>query len=190
MAEIKAGFAFCGSFCTLQQAVQQMESLTLRGVEIYPIMSEAAAQTDTRFGAARDWIERIESAAGRSVIRTIADAEPIGPQKLLDILIIAPCTGNALAKLAGGIADTPVTLAAKAHLRNERPVLIAASTNDALAAAGQNIGRLLNRKHYYFVPMRQDAPQAKPRSVVADFSKLYDAMRAALQGEQLQPLLL
>ena len=190
MPDIRAGFAFCGSFCTMQQAVQQMESLTLRGVQIYPIMSEAAAMTDTRFGAAREWIERIESTAGRPVIRSIADAEPIGPQKLLDILIIAPCTGNTLAKLANGIADTPVTLAAKAHLRNERPVLIAVSTNDALAAAGQNIGTLLNRKQYYFVPMRQDAPRTKPRSVVADFSKVYDAMRAALNGEQLQPIFL
>ncbi|MBQ6268031.1 MAG: dipicolinate synthase subunit B [Clostridia bacterium] len=190
MSEIKAGFAFCGSFCTLQQAVQQMESLVKRGVEIYPIMSAAAAETDTRFGTAQEWIERIESAAGRPVIRTITQAEPIGPQRLLDILIIAPCTGNTLAKLANGIADTPVTLAAKAHLRNERPVLLAVSTNDALAAAGQNIGALLNRKQFYFVPMRQDAPQAKPRSVVADFSRLFDAMQAALRGEQLQPLLL
>lgn len=190
MSENRIGFAFCGSFCTLQPAVQQMESLCLRGAQVVPIMSFAAAQTDTRFGEAAGWIERIESAAGRPVIRTLADAEPIGPQRLLDLLIIAPCTGNTLAKLAGGLADTPVTLAAKAHLRNERPILIAVSTNDALAAAGENIGRLLNRKHYYFVPLRQDAPAGKPRSAIADFSRLYDAAQAALHGEQLQPILL
>lgn len=189
MPEIHAGFAFCGSFCTLQQAVQQMEGLALRGVHVTPVFSAAVAGTDTRFGEAKMWRERIESAAGCPAVTTIEAAEPIGPKQLFDILIIAPCTGNTLAKLANGVADTPVTLAAKAHLRNERPILIAVSTNDALAAAAENIGRLLNRKHYYFVPMRQDAPAEKPRSVVADFSLLYPAMEAALRGEQLQPLL-
>ena len=157
---------------------------------IIPILSEASYTTDTRFGAAADFRTRIEAICGHEILHTIAQAEPIGPKKLLDCLVIAPCTGNTLAKLACGIADGPVTLAAKAHLRNERPIVIAVSTNDALAGNAANIGLLLNRKHYYFVPFRQDSPQKKPRSMVADFTKLTDAVCHAMQGEQIQPILL
>lgn len=159
-----------------------------RGVEVVPIMSETAYETDTRFGTAREFRERIEKICSREIIHTLTAAEPIGPEKLLDILIIEPCTGNTAAKLANGVTDTAVTLAAKAHLRNNRPILIGISTNDALAAAASNIGRLLNNKNVYFVPMGQDNSSAKPRSVVADFSKTYEAMLSALGGIQLQPV--
>ena len=190
MSKLTVGFALCGSFCTFDRAVEQMRLLKGGGAEIVPIMSFNAAGIDSRFGTAAQHIAEIEGICGRSVIDTITAAEPIGPKKLLDILVIEPCTGNTLAKLANGIADTPVTLAAKAHLRNEAPIIIAVSTNDALAGNAANIGLLLNRKHYYFVPFRQDSPQKKPRSMVADFTKLTDAVCHAMQGEQIQPILL
>ena len=190
MSKLTVGFALCGSFCTFDRAVEQMRLLKGGGAEIVPIMSFNAAGIDSRFGTAAQHIAEIEGICGRSVIDTITAAEPIGPKKLLDILIIEPCTGNTLAKLANGIADTPVTLAAKAHLRNEAPIIIAVSTNDALAGNAANIGLLLNRKHYYFVPFRQDSPQKKPRSMVANFTKLTDAVCHAMQGEQIQPILL
>lgn len=190
MDNITVGFALCGSFCTFEKAIEQIENLKNKGLNIVPIMSYNAFSTDTRFGKASEHIERIENICGKKIISTIKDAEPIGPQKNLDILIIEPCTGNTIAKLANGITDTPVTLAAKAHLRNERPLLIAVSTNDALSVAASNIGRLLNNKNVYFVPMRQDDCIKKPRSVVADFSKTYDAAVSAINGEQLQPVLI
>lgn len=183
------GFAMCGSFCTFKKALEQLSVLRESGAEIIPIMSFNAASVDSRFGTAREHIEATEKICGGKVICTIADAEPIGPKKLLDILIIEPCTGNTIAKLANGITDTPVTLAAKAHLRNERPLLIAPATNDALSAAGTNIGRLLNVKNIYFVPFGQDDPNGKPRSAVCDFSLTEKAMYAALEGRQLQPIL-
>ena len=184
------GFALCGSFCTFSRVLDVLERLKTQYPNIIPILSEASYTTDTRFGTAADFRARLESACGQPIIHTIAQAEPIGPKKLLDVLVIAPCTGNTLAKLANGIADTPVTLAAKAHLRNEAPIILAVSTNDALAGNAANIGLLLNRKHYYFVPFRQDSPQKKPRSMVADFTKLTDAVCHAMQGEQIQPILL
>ena len=187
--QLTLGFAMCGSFCTFDAVLTQLEAMRAEFPKIIPIMSTISYETDTRFGTAEDFRVRLERACGQPVIHTIAQAEPIGPKKLLDVLVIAPCTGNTLAKLANGIADTPVTLAAKAHLRNERPIVIAVSTNDALAGNAENIGKLLARGHYFFVPMRQDNAIKKPRSVVADFTRLPETIRAALDGRQLQPLL-
>lgn len=183
------GFALCGSFCTLNSVIEQIKALKELGYDVLPIMSETVYNTDTRFGKAEDFINRVEEISGNKIIHTIQCAEPIGPKALLDLLVIAPCTGNTLAKLAYGITDTSVTMAAKAHLRNERPLLIAVSTNDALAAAGKNIGTLLNYKNIYFVPFSQDMPEGKPRSAIADFSLIPGAVLAALGGRQLQPII-
>ena len=183
------GFAFCGSFCTYAKVFPIMEQLTQTHTVI-PVFSDCAYSTDSRFGNAVDFIERANQMCGRQVLHTIAQVEPIGPKKLLDALVVAPCTGNTLAKLAHGIADGPVTMAVKSHLRNGRPVIIAVSTNDALGAAGENIGRLLARKHYYFVPFRQDDPLNKPASMVADFSRIPDTITAAMEAKQLQPVVL
>lgn len=188
MDKLTVGFALCGSFCTFEKAIMEIKKLKDYGAEIIPIMSFNAYSTDTRFGSAEKFRERIESICENGIISTIADAEPIGPKKLLDILVIEPCTGNTLAKLANGIADTPVTLAAKAHLRNENPLIIAVSTNDALSNAAKNIGSLLNYKNIYFVPMKQDDAMNKPRSVVADFSKTIETVECALNGNQIQPI--
>ncbi len=188
MDKLTAGFALCGSFCTFGKAIEQIRILKEKGLEIIPIMSYNAFSTDTRFGKASEHNRIIEEICENKIISTIAQAEPIGPRKMLDILIIEPCTGNTIAKLANGITDTPVTLAAKAHLRNERPLLIAVSTNDALSSAAINIGKLLNNKNVYFVPMKQDDYIQKPRSVVADFTKTYDALLSAVDGKQLQPI--
>ena len=182
------GFALCGSFCTYSKVFPVMEELSRKST-ILPIFSEASYSTDTRFGTAQAHLSRAAQICGTPPLHTIAEAEPIGPRKLLDALIIAPCTGNTLAKLAHSIADGPVTMAAKSHLRNGRPILIAVSTNDALAGAAENIGKLLAKKHYYFVPFGQDDPQAKPTSMVADFSKIPQALEAALGGEQIQPII-
>ena len=187
--QLTLGFAMCGSFCTFDAVLTQLEAMRAEFPKIIPIMSTVSYETDTRFGAAEDFRARLERACGQPIIHSIAQAEPIGPKKLLDVLVIAPCTGNTLAKLANGIADTPVTLAAKAHLRNERPIVVAVSTNDALAGNAENIGKLLARGHYFFVPMRQDNAIKKPRSVVADFTRLPETIRAALNGEQIQPIL-
>lgn len=183
------GFAMCGSFCTFSKVFPVMEVLA-ENHKVFPILSTASSTIDSRFGKAEAFIALAERLCNRSVIRSIADAEPIGPKKLLDALVIAPCTGNTLAKLAHGIADGPVTMAAKSHLRNGRPVIIALSTNDALGAAAENIGKLLARKNYYFVPYRQDDPENKPTSMVADFSLIPQTVEAALEGRQLQPILL
>lgn len=183
------GFALCGSYCTYSQVFPVMEELA-KEYDLIPVFSGASAVTDSRFGCAKDHIRQAETVCGHSAILTIAQAEPIGPKKLLDALIIAPCTGNTLAKLAHSIADTPVTMAAKSHLRNGRPILVAVSTNDALGGAAENIGKLLSRKHYYFVPARQDDPVQKPTSVVADFKKIPQALEEALAGRQIQPMLL
>lgn len=188
MERLTVGFAFCGSFCTFEKAIKQIENIKEKEMNIVPIMSYNAYSTDTRFGKANDFVNRIEEICNNKIISTIYDAEPIGPKKLLDILVIEPCTGNTLAKLANGITDTPVTLAAKAHLRNERPVVIAVSTNDALSGAAKNIGNLMNYKNIYFVPMRQDDAFGKPRSVVADFGKTVDTIECAIKGEQIQPI--
>ena len=183
------GFAFCGSFCTFAQVFPVLEALA-KEHRIIPIFSPVSYSTDTRFGTAEAHLQKAEAICGNPVLHTIAQVEPIGPKKMLDALIIAPCTGNTLAKLAHSIADTSVTMAAKSHLRNGRPVLIAVSTNDALGGAAENIGRLLARKHYYFVPYRQDDAAQKPTSMVADFTRIPDALAAAMEGRQLQPLLL
>lgn len=185
----KIGFAMCGSFCTFSKAIEAVKQLTAAGADVIPIMSETAYSTDTRFGKAADFINQLTQITSNSVISCIRDAEPIGPKLCLDLLIILPCTGNTLAKLANGIADSSVTLAAKAHLRNGRPILIGVSTNDGLGNAAQNIGKLLNRKHIYFIPFRQDDHIHKPNSLVADFSKLLDSAAEAIENRQLQPIL-
>ena len=183
------GFAMCGSFCTYEAAFRAMEGLAKEHTVI-PIFSFSSQTVDSRFGSAKDHLHRAEKICGRKVITTIGEAEPIGPKKLLDVLVIAPCTGNTLAKLAHGIADTPVTMAAKSHLRNGRPVVLAIASNDALAGAAENIGKLLGRKHYYFVPFGQDDPQNKPTSMIADYTKIPQALQKALEGQQMQPILL
>ena len=183
------GFAMCGSFCTFSRVFPIMESLC-QNHTVTPIFSDAVFHTDTRFGKALDHTQLVESLCKASVIHTISEAEPIGPKKLFDILLIAPCTGNTLAKLAHGIADTAVTMAAKSHLRNGRPVLIAVSTNDALGTAAENIGKLMAKQNYYFVPFRQDDPKEKPKSMVADFSAIPQALEAALEGRQFQPVII
>ena len=186
---MEIGFAMCGSFCTYAQVFPIMEELTAQH-HVIPIFSQISFTTDSRFGTAAEHIARTAAICGQQPLHTIAQVEPIGPKKLLDALIIAPCTGNTLAKLAHSIADGPVTMAVKSHLRNGRPVLVAVSTNDALAGAAENIGKLMSRKHYYFVPFGQDDAQKKPTSVVADFRQIPAALEAALQGTQIQPLLL
>lgn len=183
------GFAVCGSFCTYSTMFSAMEQVA-KVHTLIPIFSHSSYTIDSRFGTAQEHIRRAENICGKTPLATIAQVEPIGPQKLLDALIIAPCTGNTLAKLAHSIADGPVTMAAKSHLRNNRPILIAVSTNDALAGAAENIGKLLSRKNYFFVPFGQDDPQRKPTSMVADFKLLLPALEAALEGRQLQPILI
>ena len=186
----RVGFALCGSFCTHEKALTALKRLTEEYVTVIPIVSENAAFTDTRFGTSDALLEQLEELTGRDPILKIEEAEPIGPGGYLDILLIAPCTGNTLAKLAHGITDTAVTMAAKSHLRCGRPVVIAFSTNDGLSASAKNIGELLNRKHYYFVPFGQDDPEKKPTSLAADFELIEKTVEAALEGNQLQPLLL
>ncbi len=189
MEKIRVGFGLCGSFCTYSAVLPQMEAMVAAGWEVTPLMSAFAAATDTRFGKANEFLKKMQEICGRPVITTIEAAEPIGPQGLLDILILAPCTGNTLGKLACGITDTSVTMAAKAHLRNQRPLLLGVSTNDALGGSAKNIGLLMQAKNVYFIPMRQDDPSEKPCSMVADFSQTLAAAQAALAGKQLQPVL-
>ena len=183
------GFAMCGSFCTYHEVFPVMEALAQTHTVI-PIFSDISYTTDSRFGTHNDHIAKAEQICGREVLHTIGQVEPIGPKGILDALVIAPCTGNTLAKLAHSIADGPVTMATKSHLRNGRPVIVAVSTNDALAGAAENIGKLLGRKHYYFVPFGQDSPEKKPTSMVADFSKIPDTLAMALEGKQIQPMIL
>jgi len=186
----RIGFAVCGSFCTHEKTLRALEKLLETYETVIPIASEAAAFTDTRFGASEDLLDRLEELTGREVLCDIPSVEPIGPKGLLDLLVIAPATGNTLGKLASGITDTAVTMAAKAHLRNGRPVVVAMASNDGLSAGAKNIGELLVRKNYFFVPFGQDDPEKKPCSLVADFSLLTETVDAALEGRQLQPLLL
>lgn len=180
----------CGSFCTFAKVISEIEKLANSGYDVVPIMSHIAYSTDTRFGKAEDFISRIESICGRQIIKTIPEAEPIGPKKLLDALIIAPCTGNTIAKLACGICDTSVTMAAKAHLRNGRPLIIAVSTNDGLASNLRNIGTLSVMKNVYLVPYGQDDSVGKPNSLVADMSKISETLHSALKNLQTQPILI
>ncbi|MEG0777715.1 MAG: dipicolinate synthase subunit B [Oscillospiraceae bacterium] len=188
MSKIKLGLALCGSYCTFDKVMPVAEILAAE-YDMTAIMSEHAADTDTRFGCAENFKAKLREITGREVVCTIPEAEPIGPKKLLDVLVIAPCTGNTLAKLACGIADSTVTLACKAHLRNARPVVIAISTNDALGANAKNIGDLVNRKNIYFVPFRQDDPVGKPASIVADMTLLPQTVAEAIEGRQLQPVI-
>ncbi|MBQ9521167.1 MAG: dipicolinate synthase subunit B [Oscillospiraceae bacterium] len=190
MRQERIGFALCGSFCTHEAVLKALKTLTEIYQTVIPIVSEISAASDTRFGTAESLLEQVRTLTGRDALRTIPDVEPIGPRKLLDALIIAPATGNTVAKLAHGVTDSAVTMAAKAHLRNDRPVIIALSSNDGLSAGAKNIGELLVRKNYYFVPFGQDNASAKPTSLVADFSRLPETVDAALRGRQIQPLLL
>lgn len=183
------GFAVCGSFCTYSSMFPVMKALA-KTHSVIPIFSHSAYTIDSRFGSASEHIALAREICGTDPLHTIAQVEPIGPRKLLDALVVAPCTGNTLAKLAHSIADSPVTMAVKSHLRNGRPVLVAVSTNDALAGAAENIGKLLSKKHYYFVPFGQDDPVKKPASMVADFTLIPQALDAALNGNQMQPILL
>ena len=185
----RIGCAMTGSFCTFKAVFQAWRDLKATGAELFPIMSFNAAALDTRFYPAREAVAEFEEICGRNVIRTIEQAEPIGPKKLLDLLIVAPCTGNTISKIAHAVTDTPVSLAVKSHLRNGRPVLIAVSTNDALAGSAANIGQLLDKRNVYFVPFRQDAPDEKPASCVARFDRIPEAARFALEDKQLQPIL-
>ncbi len=188
--QLRVGFAFCGSFCTLATAIDALEKTAARFGQIIPIISETVAVTDTRFGAAHDFIREIERICDRRAITSVKGAEPIGPKGLLDVLVICPCTGNTMAKLAHGVTDSSVTMAAKAHLRNGRPLVIALSTNDGLAGSAPNLGSMLARKHVYFVPFGQDDCKGKPTSLVAHFDLVPDTIEAACRGEQLQPMLL
>ncbi len=185
--KITIGLALTGSFCTFEKVIGILKEL-IKTYNIIPIMSFNASRLSTRFGKAEDFIGRIEEICGNKVICTIEGAEPIGPKNMVDVLVVAPCTGNTMTKLAWGIIDTPVTLAVKSHLRNLKPVVIAASTNDGLSSSAKNIGLLLNYKNYYFVPLKQDDPIEKPFSLSADFDKIPQAIEYALQGKQLQPI--
>ncbi len=190
MEKVRVGFAFCGSFCTYSEVMPALERARARYGDVTPIVSEKSAGTDSRFGPAHEFLREMERICDRRVIDSIPKAEPIGPQKLLDVLVIAPCTGSTLARLANGFSDTAVTMAAKAMWRNSRPVVIAVSTNDGLGASAKNIGLLMEKKQVFFVPYRQDDPVGKPTSLVADFSRINDAVDAALEGRQVQPVLL
>ena len=186
----RIGFCLTGSFCTFERTLEQMQKLVDQEAIVIPIMSYSAYHLDTKFGKATDFIKKVEDIAGNKVLHTIQEVEPIGPKHLTDIMIVAPCSGNTLAKLSHGINDGPVLMATKSHLRNNRPVVIAISTNDGLAGSAENIGRLLNRKNYYFVPFKQDNPITKPRSIVFDPSYVLKTLEAALEGEQIEPILL
>lgn len=187
----RVGFAFTGSFCTFKKVIDELKNVKKENVDILPIMSFNSYNLDTKFGKAEDFINEIKEITGKDeIIHTIQGAEPIGPKKLTDVMVIAPCTGNTLAKLANGITDSPVLMATKSHLRNNLPVVIGISTNDGLSGSAENIGKLLNRNNYYFIPFRQDNPITKPRSLVADFKYLIPTIEQALEGEQIEPILL
>lgn len=186
---VRVGFAITGSFCTFAKTIPQIEKLINEGAEVFPIISDSVNDFDTRFGAAEDFKNTLQLITGKKLINTIVDAEPIGPKALLDILVIAPCTGNTIAKIANAVTDGPVTMACKAHLRNMRPVVIAVSTNDGLSANAKNIGTLLNTKNIYFVPFGQDDPIKKCTSLVADFEQILPTITSALLNNQIQPVL-
>lgn len=190
MNKIKIGYCLTGSYCTFRRSLAVLKDLTEKGIEVYPYMSEHAYSTDTKFGKASDFISEIEEICKKKVIHTIEGAEPIGPNKHIDALVISPCTGNTLSKLSLGITDTCATMAAKATLRNKLPVIIALATNDGLLQSARSLGMLLAMKNVYFVPLGQDDCEKKPASLVCDFSKVYDTLISALSGKQLQPLLL
>ena len=186
----KIGFVLTGSFCTFQKVIPKIKELKKLEAEIIPVMSYNSYNLDTKFGKAKDFIKEIEDITGNEIIHTIQSAEPIGPKKMTDIMIIAPCSGNTMAKLACDIIDTPAVMAVKSHLRNDRPLVIAPSTNNGLSGNAENIGKLLNRRNYYFVPFRQDNPITKPRSIVFDAEYIIKTIEFALNGEQISPILL
>lgn len=190
MENITVGYAFCGSFCTIAESLKALKELSKQNIKIKPIMSQIVYNTDTRFGKADELINQVEEICKDKIIHDIAAAEPIGPKNLLDIIIVAPCTGNTLAKIALGITDTPVTMAVKAHLRNNKPVVLAPATNDALGASCKNLGLLHNTKNIFFVPYRQDDPHSKNNSLVCDFSLIPKTAEKALKGIQLQPVIM
>ncbi|MBQ7725988.1 MAG: dipicolinate synthase subunit B [Clostridia bacterium] len=189
MKDITLGFAFCGSFCTIGHSLAVLRKLAAQPIRIQPIMSQIVYQTDTRFGKAEDLKREVEALCGVPIIHEIPDAEPIGPKNLLDAIVVSPCTGNTMAKIALGITDTPVTMAVKAHLRNNKPVILAIATNDALGASAKNLGLLHNTANIYLVPYRQDDPQGKNNSLVCDFKKIPETIEKALVGEQIQPVI-
>ena len=186
----KIGFILTGSFCTFNKTIEQMENLKKQEADIIPIMSYNSYELDTKFGKAKEFIDKIETISGKNIIHTIQDAEPIGPKHLTDIMLIAPCSGNTIAKLANCIIDSPALMSAKSHLRNDNPLVIAISTNDGLSGSAENIGKLLNRNNYYFVPFRQDNPITKPRSLVFNPNLIVKTLELALEGEQIQPIIL
>ncbi len=187
---LRIGWALCGSFCTLEQVTAQMAAFAAAGYALTPVFSPPMCTVDTRFGKAEDWRTRVSAICGRNVLTTLTDVEPLGPRDMLDVMVVAPCTGSTLSKLAAGDSSTAVTLAVKSHLRRERPVVLAVSTNDALASSFPAIAALKNRRHYYFVPMRQDDPAVKPNSLVADFTRIEETVLQAVAGRQIQPLFL
>lgn len=189
MKEITAGYALCGSFCTIADSIEALRGLSSAGMNIIPIMSPVVYNTDTRFTEHISLQKIVKEITGNDIIHTINGAEPIGPKKLLDIIIVAPCTGNTIAKLANGITDTSVTMAVKAHLRNNKPIVLAVATNDALSCSAKNIGHLMNTKNIYFVPFSQDDALSKPTSLIADFTKIPDTIEFALKGQQIQPII-
>ena len=186
----RIGFVMTGSFCTFRKTIDELKKIVKSGAKVIPIMSENSYTMDTKFGKAEDFVNEIEDITGTQILHTIQEVEPIGPKDMLDILVVAPATGNTMAKLANDIINNSATMAVKSHLRRERPVVIAISTNNGLSGAGENIGKLLNRKHYYFVPFKQDNPITKPRSIVFDPSYLIKTIEYALDDEQIQPILL
>ena len=188
-SEYTVAFALCGSFCTFDVVLPQVEKLVQQGYQVLPVMSFNAAEMDTRFGTAQSWRQRLEEVTGHAPILTLQGAEPLGPKEMADAMVVAPCTGTTLAKLALGISDTPVTLGVKSMLRKDRPILLAPSTNDGLGASAQHIGTLLNRRSIYFVPFAQDDHLKKPHSLKSDFNLIPDALASALRGRQLQPIL-
>lgn len=190
MTGMTVGFALCGSFCTIDKAILEIESLVNEGAEIIPIVSEIVQTTSTRFGEAEDKLKKIEKITNNKILKTIKDVEPIGPKGLLDLFVIAPCTGNTISKIALGITDSVVSMAAKAHLRNNRPLLLGIATNDALSGSAMNIAKLLNTKNVYFVPFGQDDPIKKPTSMICDFKKIISSAKAALENKQIQPILI
>ena len=190
LKDIKIGFAVTGSHCTIKEVLEQVSRLVECGADVYPKISQTVDADDTRFGKPSEWKDFLQKATGHTIVRTIIDAEPIGPNKLLDIVVVAPCTGNTVAKLANGITDSPVLMAVKAHLRNQRPVVLAISTNDGLGINAKNIGMLLNMKNIYMVPFGQDNPVVKANSLVAKMSLLTETVIKALEGKQLQPVIL
>ena len=190
MSKTRVGFALTGSFCTFHRAFSSIQELQNMGYDITPILSFHASQEDTRFHSSTEVRRTLEEITGKKPLSTLSEVEPLGPGKMIDAYVIAPMTGVSLAKMARGIFDTPALLGAKSHLRNSRPVLVAPSTNDGLSTAAENIGKILNMKNVYFVPFGQDDPVRKPRSLVADFSRIPEALAAALAGAQMQPILL